>query len=290
MSQNGWLYSLADPVNRLDPSGRYSQAVIKRLLGVPTYMEAVEVFQSGYLMGQWGLLEVLRRAGNRDMLEVYEFVEQPCLLQALPTPDPWLGPSFRLQSIRTMDDALREISESWSGSLNLSGSQLVLASGGLLGTTRYDVLGISQHADYFRLQNVTGRGLFRAFGAWFETYAQTRYVRLELVADQVDWPELLADVSRLAEFGIDASGHPEAARLIRFGPFLNEMFDVWQALQPVLRRMGEEQNPADLSRLVREAVLAHGIPVPTREGHEDVPFGSFLSLLENLGGAIRNVP
>jgi RHS repeat-associated protein len=68
LSMNPYLYAEANPVNRADPSGRFSNDTIARTFGVESFDQVLDIFeQSG---GRWGLLRLLQEAEEGDTLEV----------------------------------------------------------------------------------------------------------------------------------------------------------------------------------------------------------------------------
>ena len=71
-SLNPYLYVTNNSVNRLDPTGLFSNATIAASFGVHTFEEVMELFKGTMpeLEGRWGLLKLLQDAKPHDTLEL----------------------------------------------------------------------------------------------------------------------------------------------------------------------------------------------------------------------------
>ena len=67
LSMNEWLYAEADPVNRVDPAGYFSNEAIAATFGVDNFDQVMDIFQQ---TGKWGFLRLLQDAQEGDILEV----------------------------------------------------------------------------------------------------------------------------------------------------------------------------------------------------------------------------
>jgi hypothetical protein len=70
---NRWLYADANPVNRVDPSGYFSNDAIARSLGVSSFDEVIQMFdkkspRTSITEGRWGLLRLLQEAEDFNNL------------------------------------------------------------------------------------------------------------------------------------------------------------------------------------------------------------------------------
>jgi RHS repeat-associated protein len=79
LSLNLYLYTGANPINRIDPSGRFSNDVIAATFGVSSFDQVMNIFQQN---GKWGFLRLLQDAQEGDILAVgYEGKPAPEIVQ-----------------------------------------------------------------------------------------------------------------------------------------------------------------------------------------------------------------
>jgi len=193
-SLHKYLYANGNPILFSDPSGLYSQKMIKRMFGVSTYEQVLDQFRYGQLKGKWGFLNILHRASNGDELNIYK-LSFTCKEKKFPI---FVHETeFLSQQFLSIDDFWHPIVESYSGNLQyLNGYGLLLVDNERVGR---NVNSFIQDADFLILQQ---QDQIYPNNVW----ATTKHSSWRLIHDKVDTNSLAWDTAELVSMGLFVAG------------------------------------------------------------------------------------